>query len=299
MAGSATITGTQNYVMGIGHPKTEATTEAPPAVFSTDPLTGRATGLQDPVGGVNSIFQPSSKYKFFIPGKQYVTSGSARDQSGNAADAALTTTYTDPAAWANNGYITTTAAAALSGKALVVPVAKSLIDLATQSVIFSALINKAAPAGAEIIFGNGLTTGGTYGFYISCRAGGTIRPIFYTDAGAFIGLADTTVVFADGTDHVLGMAYDALTKQVLVWRDGALTNTYNATGITGSSPSPRGFCIGTSADSGTGSSQSYDLKTNGVHLLGYTGGLPLNIGQVMQKLAGASGVAISDSEMQF
>ncbi len=40
MAGSATITGTQNYVMGIGHPKTETTTEAPPAMVVTDPLTG-------------------------------------------------------------------------------------------------------------------------------------------------------------------------------------------------------------------------------------------------------------------
>ena len=45
MAGSATITGTQNYIMGIGHPKTEATTEAPPAVFATDLLTGGILGL--------------------------------------------------------------------------------------------------------------------------------------------------------------------------------------------------------------------------------------------------------------
>ena len=46
MAGSATITGTQNYIMGIGHPKTEATTEAPPAVFETNPLTGNI-GIAD------------------------------------------------------------------------------------------------------------------------------------------------------------------------------------------------------------------------------------------------------------
>lgn len=52
MAGSATITGTQNYVMGIGHPKTEATTEAPPAVFAVDPLTGGVTGLALPDGTV-------------------------------------------------------------------------------------------------------------------------------------------------------------------------------------------------------------------------------------------------------
>jgi len=36
MAGSATITGKQNYVMGIGHPASEPLTEGSPAVFSTD-----------------------------------------------------------------------------------------------------------------------------------------------------------------------------------------------------------------------------------------------------------------------
>lgn len=40
MAGSADITGRQNYVMGIGHPKTETTTESSPAMVLTDPLTG-------------------------------------------------------------------------------------------------------------------------------------------------------------------------------------------------------------------------------------------------------------------
>lgn len=40
MAGSADITGRQNYVLGIGHPKTRTTTEAPPAVFVSDTLNG-------------------------------------------------------------------------------------------------------------------------------------------------------------------------------------------------------------------------------------------------------------------
>lgn len=50
MAGSATITGTQHYVAGIGHPKTETTTEAPPVMALTDPLTGGIAGLS--AGGV-------------------------------------------------------------------------------------------------------------------------------------------------------------------------------------------------------------------------------------------------------
>lgn len=36
MAGSATITGTQHYIGGIGHPRTETTTEAAPAMLNAD-----------------------------------------------------------------------------------------------------------------------------------------------------------------------------------------------------------------------------------------------------------------------
>ncbi len=54
MAGSANITGRQNYVMGIGHPKNQALTESPPAVFSTDSL-GNVTGLLGPDGSTISI----------------------------------------------------------------------------------------------------------------------------------------------------------------------------------------------------------------------------------------------------
>lgn len=50
MAGSATITGRQHYILGIGHPVTESETEAPPAVYSIDPTTGAVTGLVGPDG---------------------------------------------------------------------------------------------------------------------------------------------------------------------------------------------------------------------------------------------------------
>ena len=47
MAGSADITGTQYYTMGIGHPKASATEQAP-VTFKTDPLTG-ISRLQTPL----------------------------------------------------------------------------------------------------------------------------------------------------------------------------------------------------------------------------------------------------------
>ena len=62
MAGSATITGRQNYVLGIGHPKTEATTEAPPAVFETDPVTGGA-GIYSGEAQIQNLSQRNGLYQ--------------------------------------------------------------------------------------------------------------------------------------------------------------------------------------------------------------------------------------------
>lgn len=50
MAGSATITGTQHYVLGIGHPKTDALNEAAPAVWNV-----AQTALVNPVTGADVI----------------------------------------------------------------------------------------------------------------------------------------------------------------------------------------------------------------------------------------------------
>jgi hypothetical protein len=53
MAGSATITGKQNYVMGIGHPASEPLTEGSPAIWNTDgtALTNPVTGADVTLGG--------------------------------------------------------------------------------------------------------------------------------------------------------------------------------------------------------------------------------------------------------
>ena len=72
MAGSATITGTQHYIMGIGHPVTEATTEAPPAVFQTDPLTGEIAGLVMPDGTTNESILAAGGIRAIIVGDSRV-----------------------------------------------------------------------------------------------------------------------------------------------------------------------------------------------------------------------------------
>ena len=57
MAGSATITGTQNYVMGIGHPKAQTTTEVPPVSFAID-ANNVTVGIEGVDGLSQAITQP-------------------------------------------------------------------------------------------------------------------------------------------------------------------------------------------------------------------------------------------------
>lgn len=222
---------------------------------------------------------PSSYYQAFIPGRQFITSGTPKDLSGNSADAVLASSQTDAALWANNGYMTTAAGANLG---VSIPLAKSSINLAAESFIFSVLMNKAATAGSENIFGMA-QAGAGQGFYLSVRAtSGAMRPVFVTAVDNVTGLADSAIAFADGTDHVLTLMYDAFTKLAYLYRDGALVNTYTTTvtPVTGTSVPVNPFALGASAVL-TGAV----CKFAGVHLLKMTGGLPPNYPQLAARLA--------------
>lgn len=281
------LTDEDNNVLGF---MKDARTFVPMPTVNTDPLTGKATGLSAN-GETNGIFQPSSRYLTFIPGQQFVTSGSAKDKSGQGADAAINGAYTDAAAWANTGYITTGAGANLS---LAIANAKAQFNLASESVIFSAVVNKAAPAATEVIFGNA-DTGTVRGFYLTARSNGTVRIALTTDTGAQLIATDSAAILFDGTDHVLTVAIDGPSKAVYFYRDGALLNTFTSafTGGTPSSGSGAGFVIGASQPG-----VSIALKTNGLHLLKFAGGLPVNLGLLAQKLAGAPRVHLTDADIQ-
>lgn len=248
--------------------------------------------------GVTSIFQPSRFYKFFIPGQQFLGSGSAKDKSGNSADAALGSAQSDAEAWANPGYMSTAAGA---NEAFTIPLAKFTFDLATQSVIFSGRIKKAAPVGAEIIAGCG-NTSTAQGFYLSMRAASgsvsKIRPILNTSGGAVTGLADSTATFGEAaaTDHVVTLAIDGLTKGVYLYCDGCLSNSYTSA-FTGGTTLTVPFGIG--ASTGASGDTGFVTQWSGVHMLVMTGGLPTNIGIIAQKLAGAPHLWLSDSDFQF
>ena len=261
-------------------------------------LSADGTSLVSGDGTNNVIFQASSRYKFFIPGQQFIGSGSAKDRSGNSADAALMANRSDAEAWANPGYITTGAG---TDEGLAIPAAKVQFDLATQSVIFSARIAKAAPVGAESLFGCADTS--TFqGFYLSMRAASgsvsKVRPVLNTSGGVVSGLADSTATFGEAaeTPHVLTLAIDGLTKAVYLWCDGCLSNTYSAA-FTGGTTVTAAFGFGNAF--GNAGVTTFATKVSGAHLLVMTGGLPINMALIAQRLAANPHMYLTDADLQF
>lgn len=144
--------------------------------------------------------QVSARYKFFIPARQFLGSGtSALDLSGNGAHAVFGSSLTDALAWSASNFLTT--AAGTNGYAAVSQ-ALSSFNLAAESVLFHMRLLKGGPVASENIAGNAQVGSLHQGFYLSLRAavaGGIskIRPIFRTSAGDFSSLADSTATFAD------------------------------------------------------------------------------------------------------
>ncbi len=239
-------------------------------------------------GGLGSRATPSAAYLFMLPGKQFATSGAPKDVSNNLNDAAFGVNLSDASCWANAGYITTTAG---TQTGITIPPAKTQFDLGSQSVLFSARINIASPAGNQAMFGPA-DASASQGFYISVRAGGKIRPVINTSGGAVTGLADSAATFADGTDHVMTVAIDAVTKQVFVFYDGCLSNVY-AANFSGTSAAVALFAIGASSGGGT----AYNGKYSGLHLLRFNGGLPLNLAKLAVRLAALPHDFLCDSDL--
>ena len=263
----------------------------------SNPLTGVMGLLAN--GKVNPMFQPSSLYKFFIPGQQFIGSGNAaKDKGGNSADATFLASLTEANAWANPGYFTSGAGVNLG---FTIPAAKVQFDLATQSVIFSLRLKKAATVGAESFVGCG-DASTIQGFYLSMRAasGGVskVRPVLCTSGGVVTGLADSTATFgeASATDHVLTLAIDGVTKSVFLYCDGTLSNTYPSAFTGGTTLSvPFGFGFNT----GTSGVTTVACQFSGAHMLVMNGGLPLNMGIIAQKLAATPHLYLTDSDLVF
>lgn len=218
-------------------------------------------------------------YRFMIPGRQ--KGGNALDMSGHGAHAGVSINLGVSAAWANTGYATVVAG---NSKGFFVQKEKASFDLATQSVIFAITINKAAPSGTEVIFGNGNSGAGVYGFFVQAQSDGKIRPWISTSAGIVAMPGASAAVVCDGTPHHIALVIDGRTKSAFLYIDGVLDSVGRGLFSGTTSGMVSNLNIG-SQGLAAGVSTGYDLKWRDAHLLVLDGGLPINIGQVVAGIA--------------
>lgn len=206
-------------------------------------------------------------------------SGIAKDRSGSGNHIVPGSGAVSP--WANAGYITTTAAA--SGSAGV-PSARFRLDLATDSFIWAMTIKMAAPGANQSIAGFANTVS-NYGVYWSARTGSNVAlPIFNGSGGAWSALVSgyTFPVTCDGTDHHIAVAYDAPSRSVYFWIDGKLQITApNVVSPGATSPTSTDFTLG--ANLGPGATAVACQFKNVRFLKFASAGLPLNVGQIVDK----------------
>ena len=99
MAGSADITGRQNYVFGIGHPASEPLSEGRPAVWNTDytALTNPVTGANVTLGGGGGLTTGRS---ITASGNAQLSDGGTIIQANSASAVAVTIPNDSTIAWA-------------------------------------------------------------------------------------------------------------------------------------------------------------------------------------------------------
>lgn len=216
----------------------------------------------DNVMNLNPDRRPTARYKAFIPGRQFLGSGTnALDVSGNAAHAAFGSSLTDALGWANNGWLTT--ATGTNGYAAI-PLGSSSFDLSTQSVLFHMRMLKPSVVTSENVAGNAQPGTAHQGFYLSLRAGVTggiskLRPVFRSSGGDFSSLADSTATFGDRALTLSATPAAGATSVTLASNFSGTTGTYQMKfdngdvrylGFTNGSTTVTGVAAGTTALTG-------------------------------------------------
>lgn len=249
--------------------------------------------------GTNIIAQMSF-CRWCIPGKD--TSGTLfKDVSGNGNDGTIEASNSTPFAVDNR--ISTVAHASAGGVA--VPLAATLCDFTTDSVVMAFTLTNEDPAGSEAVASFGAGTGNHPGMYLSHRASaaGVARVVCNRGNGTLVSGSDSTVKFsnAGGTreTHVL-MALDGPTGSVYLYRDGVL-----AASNVGLMTSSNAFTLAAPVFAARLGSTGGTAATVAGVFRGWQGyvfegkGLPLNIGQIAAFLAENPSVPVNDVSFKF
>lgn len=209
------------------------------------------------------------------------TSGAMRDRSGGGGHIVPGSGATN--AFANSGYFTSTAGSNGHG---FIPAAYWSVDMAVDSFFISFGVKMAAPGANQnlIGFSNGSTAAGVY--FSARSSSAAILPIIAAGGSGYTGVTGypATVVgtHCDNTDHHIALAYDAPSRTVYYWADGAIKLVIpNCVSPGSSSVSTLGFAFGAANDNAGGSVTAVAAQFRHFRMMKWaSSGLPLNIGAI-------------------
>lgn len=209
----------------------------------------------------------------------------ARDASGQMADA-VPGNLTNPsqATYASApGYINFPGNVAT--QPFVIPNARVPMDLSTDSMILSFVVNMAAPSGPVFLMGNQVD-GVSPGIKLIVSAAGQLQ-VMVTVGTANAAQAAPPLSIADGQEHRVCLAFDARSGDVHYAVDGnalcVVPALYNATAGGAATRSVSDFCIGGSSVGGTAAYYPA-AKLAAAQLLTFKTALPVNLGDIAAKL---------------
>lgn len=182
---------------------------------------------------------------------------------------------------------------------------------ARESLLLSFILKKAAPGSTETILSVGCspTVGASPrydGFYVSHRTSGALRAVPMLDGTAVAGTSDSTLSFSDTTpqDRLVTIAYDAKTGVWYIWRDGVLSNKWDAQktapGSATAYPDANiGYPLRVGGYAGTFGTTVATTGIRALQLYKFSGTLPSSLGGIIRRLVSNPAAVVPVEFFQF
>lgn len=248
---------------------------------------------------------PTPGYIGYYPGFQDATDTNLLDRSGRSNHAVFGAQQTASFAWTTlaNRYSVALNAGGSQNAAANLPNGSAFIwNPALESLIAAFKLTCTATALNGPIFGNAYASP-SVGFKLEVQATTGFLRLNRYSTGAQTVVNTTTEAVADGTEHGVGFAWDAVAQRAYIYVDGVIASAFaGGSLITATDWFPFttvNLCIGGVGHSSVGGTAAitYASAFRGIHIAKRTGALPSNVARLFNRLNSSPHVLISALEL--
>ena len=245
---------------------------------------------------------PTPGYMAYYPGFQATSDTALTDRSGKGNDATFGSDLTTAEAWSAlaNRFSVPLDSSGTQNNAANMAIGTGFVWYpATESLVLACKLTAAATAANGPIFGTSHGQPRT-GWRLEVQATtGTLRfTKMNTSTNTVVNT--TTEAVADGTEHGVGFAWDAVTQRAYIFVDGVVSSAFAGGSLVTATdwfpPLNTAFCIGGVGHT-SGKAITFASAFRGIHLAKRTGALPSNVADLFYRLHKFPHVLISATEL--